>query len=216
MAIDVFVSVGKPGTEKQARFTDSIENLLKLGGMEPKHGGRSSVAPLKKINESIGPCSGAVIIAFERLYAKKALELRGGDKEKSHDPYKIPTVWNQIEAAMAYSAGFPLLIVAETGLAKEGVLEQYDWTVQWIDIDEAEIDDPEFQEIFKDWSERVRRFDTSKDSANDQDEKDDIGNRTFYDLAKEIRIEHAKPLIGMISGYTTAVFALGVFIAKVL
>jgi len=156
MTINVFVSVGSPGTDEQERFTDSIERLLQLGGMESNRGGYSSVAPLKKINESIGPCSGAVIIAFERMYAKKALEQRGGDKEKSHDIYKLPTVWNQIEAAMAYSAGLPLLIVAEKGLADEGLLKQYDWTVQWIDIDEAEIDEPRFQGIFKDWSERVR------------------------------------------------------------
>ena len=43
----------------------------------------------------------------------------------------LPTVWNQIEAAMAYTLGRPLLVIVEDGLVSEGLLEgKYDWIVQ--------------------------------------------------------------------------------------
>jgi len=65
-------------------------------------------------------CSGAIILAFERIYIENGQEFRGGEMPnrtpKSLSDTKLTTVWNQIEAAMAELRGLPLLIMFEDGL----------------------------------------------------------------------------------------------------
>ncbi|MEI9810933.1 MAG: hypothetical protein WDO16_25330 [Bacteroidota bacterium] len=49
---------------------------------------------------------------------------------------KYPTPWNQIEAAMAYTKGHPLMLIIEKGLKSEGLLEKgNDWYVLWANPD---------------------------------------------------------------------------------
>ena len=65
-------------------------------------------------------CVGTVIIAYERIHLATAVEKRGSPKEKPLDGLNLPTVWNQIEATMAYTLGHPLLVLVEKGLKYEG------------------------------------------------------------------------------------------------
>jgi hypothetical protein len=68
----------------------------------------------------------------------------------------LPTVWNQIEAAMAYSRGLPLLVVVEHGMRPEGLLEgRYDWYVQEVAVSRDCLNDPEFRGVLSDWLRRV-------------------------------------------------------------
>jgi hypothetical protein len=93
-----------------------------------------------------------------RLAASGAFELRGSAKEQRIADLRLPTVWNQIEAALGYSRGHPLLVICENGLRSEGLLEKgYDWYVQWLDIDPREVDTREFREVFDDSKERVEK-----------------------------------------------------------
>ena len=48
------------------------------------------------------------------------LTRRGGEDLLSS--IRLPTVWNQIEAAMAHMHEIPLLVIAERGLREEGLL----------------------------------------------------------------------------------------------
>ena len=64
----------------------------------------------------------------------------------------VPTVWNQVEGAMAYTLGLPVLIIAQNGLRSEALLEsKYDWNVQWVEVDENSLMTPAFGSVFKDW-----------------------------------------------------------------
>ena len=101
-------------------------------------------------------CAGTIIIAFERIYVESGTELRGGESAQLIQHEKIPSIWNQIEAGMAYVLDHPLLVIKERGLKKEGILEfGYDWYVQNVDLDPEIVKSVPFLGIFKDWKKRV-------------------------------------------------------------
>lgn len=101
-------------------------------------------------------CAGSVVIAFERTHIDRAVEFRGGENEMLIENINKPSVWNQIEAGMAYVLKHPLLVIKEKGLKNEGILEfGYDWYVQNIDLDTSVLETKEFIGIFNDWKKRV-------------------------------------------------------------
>jgi len=98
-------------------------------------------------------------VALKRIHIIDGVELRdsGGTSELAN--VSLPTVWNQIEAAMAYSMEQPLLAIVETGLRNEGVLEEdYDWFVKWLDLNPESLNDPGFLEIFALWKQKVMKY----------------------------------------------------------
>jgi hypothetical protein len=124
--LSVFVSVGGTATEHQEAFVRAVEDRLRSEGLVPHTVGRntfSADAPLKTVVELLDTCSGAVVIALERSYFPSGAEQRGGPKEVALTDVKLPTPWNQIEAAMAYARGLPLMVIVEAGLKSEGLLE---------------------------------------------------------------------------------------------
>jgi hypothetical protein len=131
---NVFVSVGGTFTDEQEAFVRAVEDRLRSEGLIPYTIGRnafSADAPLKAVSQLLDKCSGIVVIALERMYFQNGLEKRGGgSKELLLTNIKIATPWNHIEAAMAYSRGYPLMVIVEEGVKSEGLLENgYDWYV---------------------------------------------------------------------------------------
>lgn len=155
----VFVSVGRTSTEKQEKFVQAIEALLRAHGLEPATTGRSSFSsrqPLLAIHDLMKECVGTAIIAFERTHIENGADRRGHESERILANVNVPTVWNQIEAAMAYVHDHPLLVIVEHGLKSEGLLETgYDWYVQWVNLEPAELGGVEFQGVFADWKKRI-------------------------------------------------------------
>jgi hypothetical protein len=158
----VFVSVGRTATLEQERFVAAIESHMLRHELLPQTLGRnywSSQQPLKAVDELMGQCSGAAIVGFERLRVVHGIDRRGSDKEQRVTDVSLPTVWNQIEAAMAYARRLPLLVFVQTGLRTEGLLEMgYDWYIQQMSLDETLLADPAFGQIFDDWRSRVEKF----------------------------------------------------------
>jgi hypothetical protein len=96
MAIDVFVSVGRPATDSQERFVSQIEARLRASGFNPRTVGRnafSSQQPLHFIAELMKECKGSVIIAFERVHIGSGLERTGSKEEAALSNPCLPTVW---------------------------------------------------------------------------------------------------------------------------
>ncbi|VVN70749.1 hypothetical protein [Pseudomonas fluorescens] len=157
--LNVFVSVGAASTDQQDVFIRAVEDRLRSEGLVPHTVGRntfSSDAPLKTVTELLDKCSGTVVIALERSYFASGVEKRGGPKESSLSNVRLPTPWNQIEAAMAYSRGHPLLVVVESGLKSEGLLERgNDWYVQWLIPDAAALSTTEFNGVLADWKQKL-------------------------------------------------------------
>ena len=133
---NIFLSVGAPCNEEQEAFVSAVENRLRSEGLTPHTVGRntfSSDAPLKKVVELLDSCQGVVVIALERSFFPSGIDKRGGPDETQLSNIRLPTPWNHIEAAMAYSRRLPLMVILESGLKSEGLLEAgYDWYVQRI------------------------------------------------------------------------------------
>ena len=135
-------------------------------GLVPQALGRnywSSKQPLTAIDELMASCSGAAILAFERLQVVQAVEKRGGPAERHLADFALPTVWNQVEAAMAYTRGLPLLVLVDETLRSEGLLETgYDWYVKSVRFGTPITADKEFLGVFADWQARVAAFATTR------------------------------------------------------
>lgn len=155
----MFVSVGRTSTPEQEAFVSAIESHMLDHGLLPQALGRnywSSQQPLKAIDELMTECAGAAIVGFERLRIVEAVDRRGSDGERTLNGIALPTVWNQIEAAMAYTRGLPLLVIVEQDLRAEGLLETgYDWYVKRVPIGAGVTLDREFRGVFDDWRARV-------------------------------------------------------------
>lgn len=157
--LNVFVSVGGTATDAQEAFVRAVEDRLRSEGLVPHTVGRntfSADAPLKTITELLDKCSGTVVIALERMYFASGIEKRGGSKEASLSEVKLPTPWNQIEAAMAYSRNHPLMVIVESGLKSEGLLERgNDWYVQWVKPEATSLTTAEFNGVFSSWKQKM-------------------------------------------------------------
>ncbi len=159
MSIDIFLSVGRAATPQQEKFVEAAQSLLRENGFNPRTVGRTDFAsekPLKTILDVMRKCQGTVVIAFERIRFEHGTELAGGENAAALENISLPTVWNQIEAGMAYALGHPLLAIAESRLRNEGLLEKgYDWFVEWVELDIPSLEERNFTEAFKAWKKRV-------------------------------------------------------------
>jgi hypothetical protein len=157
--LNVFVSVGSTATEQQESFVRAVEDRLRSEGLIPHSVGRntfSADAPLKTVIELMDKCSGTVVIALERMYFRAGVEKRGGPKEMPLTEIKLPTPWNQIEAGMAHSRRHPLLVIVESGIKSEGLLERgYDWYVQWVKPEAAALNTREFNGVLASWKQKM-------------------------------------------------------------
>lgn len=162
MPAKVFLSVGSTANSTQEDFVQLMEQFLEANDLTPQTVGRSyfsSKQPLAAIDELLQECAGTVIIAYERIHLGTAVEKRGSPKEKPLDGLNLPTVWNQIEATMAYTLGHPLLVLVEKGLKYEGLLEEgNDGFVQEIDLDKPVFENRMFQGVFADWKKRIEQY----------------------------------------------------------
>lgn len=153
--VDVFVSVGGTANERQEAFVRAVEDRLRSEGLVPHTVGRNAFgadAPLRTVTQLLETCRGTVVIALERTYFPEGTDKRGGPRASALHEVRLPTPWNQIEAAMAYSRGHPLLVIVEEGLRSEGLLERgYDWYVQVVAPDAASLATNEFNGVLSNW-----------------------------------------------------------------
>ncbi len=166
MTTNIFLSVGRAATTEQGRFVTAVEGLLKEYHLRPRTVGRTDFTtgkPLRKILNVMKNCSGTIVIAFERFHYEGGVELRGGTQESTLTDVSLPTVWNQVEAAMGYALGHPLLAIAESHLRTEGLLEDgYDWFISHVELTPASLNSIEFMSTFEKWVGNVERFGRDK------------------------------------------------------
>jgi hypothetical protein len=160
MATDIFLSVGSTASQAQEDFVQAMETRLRAEGLTPNTVGRNTFSvdsPLRTIQHLMSTCQGAVVLALERSYFPEGCEKRGGPKEKALSEIRLATPWNQIEAAIAYSRGMPLLVIVEEGLQLEGLLEPgYDWYVQTISLAKPDLSSAEFNGVLASWKQKLQ------------------------------------------------------------
>jgi hypothetical protein len=167
MTTDIFMSVGRTATRTQARLVAEIETYLIENGLIPHTIGRDGFRvrrPLKHIRDMMAQCAGTIVIAFERIHIQAGTESRGGHDEQSFEDVRLPTVWNQIEAGMAYVLDHPVLVIAERGLRQDGLLEpEHDWYINWLDVDIPLRQNPQILETISDWKEQISAVQQTKE-----------------------------------------------------
>ncbi len=131
MKIAVFLSYPKPYLRQQEEFLQKTFSYLDNRGLAPRTLGVTDYdmeAPLKAIRRMLLECNGLISIAFRR-----SLVIRGTSRpntdlpdlaEQSIDNTWFTSPWSQIEGAMAYQLGLPIILFREKGVIAEGILER--------------------------------------------------------------------------------------------
>lgn len=206
---DVFVSVGEVFAEHQETFVHAVEERLRSEGLIPHTVGRNTFgadAPLKTITELMRTCTGVVVIALERCYIVSGSERRGGDNETRLADVKLATPWNQVEAAMAYSRGLPLMVIVEVGVKNEGLLARgYDWYVQVVKPEPAALNSSEFNGVLASWKQKVVKG--SVEGAVDRHL--DLDKMSFFDLIRSLKTSHLWSVLSALSAIVAGAFVLG-------
>lgn len=207
--LDIFVSVGGTATDEQEAFVKAVEDRLRSEGLIPHTVGRntfSADAPLKTITELMQKCNGAVVISLERFYYPNGIEKRGGAKEKILGEIKLPTPFNHIEAAMAYTRGLPLLIIVEEGIKKDGLLEPgYDWYVQYIEPKKSSLNTAEFNGILASWKNKI--LNSKKQIKNTK--SINAAEMTIGELVKGLKTSQLWGVLVALVALVSGAFALG-------
>ena len=160
MATKVFISAGTPADDSQKSFRDTVVNAVELAGFTPRLMNTKDwdyKNPLRGVCRAMNECRGAVVVAYARYQIDAGSELRDGGG-RPLESVAFPTAWNQIEAAMAYDKGLPLLVVAEKRLRREALLDSgNDVKPFWTELDPTIGRSDGFQGYLRSWKEDVEK-----------------------------------------------------------
>jgi hypothetical protein len=163
MATSVFISAGTPADDAQKEFRDAVVNAINLAGftprlMEPRDWDYKN--PLRGMRRVMDECHGAVVVAYARYEVEAGKELRR-EGQRPLESVAFPTAWNQIEAAMAFEKGLPLLVVAENRLRREALLDSAnDVRPFWTDLDPSIGRSDGFRGYLQSWKRDVEQLAT--------------------------------------------------------
>jgi hypothetical protein len=216
---NVFVSVGATSNEEQEVFVRAVEDRLRSESLVPHTVGRntfSSDAPLKKVIELLESCEGVVVIALERSFFPSGIDKRGGPNETHLSNIKVPTPWNHIEAAMAYSRRLPLLVVVESGLKSEGLLEHgYDWYVQRIKPVPSALTTLEFNGVLADWKSKVDSYKAAPVKVGNDMASKSPADLTVRELVGGLRPAQLWSLLVGLAALVAGAFTLGKLVGHI-
>ncbi|ARU61818.1 hypothetical protein CBW65_12845 [Tumebacillus avium] len=127
----VFLSYPVPFTQKQKKFIERVCEELEGKGLQPRTLGVTDYdmdAPLTAIRRLMVESNGLLTIAFRRAYIHDGTGKPNSDLENVQS-YDISEKWLtspycQIEPAMAFQIGLPILIFREKGVMADGILEK--------------------------------------------------------------------------------------------
>jgi hypothetical protein len=131
MSISVFLSYPKPCFKKQEEFVAGVRAYLTARGFSPRTLGVTDYdmdAPLAAIRRLMLEANGLITVAFRRTFVEKGTARLRTDveslKETNIDGTWLTTPWAHIEPAMAYQLGLPILLLRESGVLADGILER--------------------------------------------------------------------------------------------
>jgi hypothetical protein len=98
-----------------------------------------------------------VVIAFERTRIVTGYEKPDSPQQKEIFNERHPTVWNHMEAAMAYAQKVPILTFVQPGLKRQGMLsDRFEWKAMETELDPSFLLTEEFRQVFGEWIALVR------------------------------------------------------------
>ena len=161
----VFLSAPKTFLRRQEAFLQSVERLLTEHDLSPVTLGRSDYdlnAPLEAIRRLMVSSCGLICIGFRRTYIERGADRPTSDKgesESSRDGTWLTSSYSQIEPAMAYQIGLPILLWREAGVMDEGV---FDRGAMGLSMPVFDLDDPpdlstaRWRQPLREWVDLVR------------------------------------------------------------
>lgn len=168
MYTSVFLSYPRPHLQQQQEFISKISEFLQGRGLNPRTLGVTDYdmdAPLKAIRRLMLESNGLITIAFRRTLVEQGQVRAHADLPESQ-AFPISGVWYtspycQIEPAMAYQLGLPILIFREKGVIAEGLLEKGVVGTYMPEFDvtqstESYFKSPEWNHIIARWEGYVR------------------------------------------------------------
>src|SRR5262245_28547497 len=171
MRIPVFVSAPSPDNLSPAQEESAkiIHKLVARYKLEWRALGRSDYPndlPLKEVLKMVEHCSGGIILGFEQFRTNKGVFKPGSPKSTEIKNVRYPTIWNQLEAAMAFGLKKPLFVILEEGLHQEAMLKdrlEYRALVTPLNVNFFKTD--EFKGVFVDWT-RIALAHTAKSAKS--------------------------------------------------
>lgn len=131
MGISIFLSYPKPHLKSQDKFVNNLTSYLQSRGIQAKTLGVTEYdmdAPLKAIRRLMLESNGLITVAFRRTLIENGIIKANADiNEKQSEVIRncwLTSPYCQIEPAMAYQIGLPILILRETGVYPEALLEK--------------------------------------------------------------------------------------------
>ena len=223
----VFLSVGATYSKDQERFVRAFEEFLVWNGCQELTVGRDqprSRQPILEARELMETADAVVVLAFTRYFVERALEYPGSKAparpEIEIKDVKYPTVWNQLEAAMAFGLKLPLLVILENGLHQEAMLkDRLEFRVVVTRMEPGLFESDEFKGRFAHFKkialDRARSkkivLEPAVSASSSSLESKTIGEllKLFKDEKPEVLIRIGTAAFGLFSAVAAAAFWLG-------
>jgi hypothetical protein len=170
--IPTFLSYATPYNSLQQEFLNRVIGEIKDRLLFPRTLGRTdqyTQTPLTGIRRMMLSSFGFMTIAFRRVFVTEAISRLGTPQQQTFANFWLSSPYIQIETAMAYQRGLPIMILVEEGVSMNsvfgGVLElgAGPFTIiRFNPQDEQSISDffnsVFWKETFEDWASEVRCY----------------------------------------------------------
>jgi hypothetical protein len=209
----IFLSVGATYSDDQERFVQAFERFLSQNSCERLTVGRGSYSakqPIIQTRDLMETAEAVVVIAFTRILVTKAFDKPGSKDQKEIANTKYPTIWNQLEASMAFGLKLPLLVILEEGLYQEAMLkDRLEFRVRPTPLDPGYFNSDEFKGIFADFKKIVLERAAGKPSVDDVEPASLTVGELIRDLRPDQLWKVGAALFGLLSALVAAAFWLG-------
>ncbi|PPK95809.1 hypothetical protein LY01_01402 [Nonlabens xylanidelens] len=162
--INVFISHPTPYNEQQDNFLSLINLELDKHELNPTNLGKNNwnfQSPLKPIKEIMDTCKAAIVIGLERHHSFIGYEKEFSEDSKEFIHKYSSSPWIQIEAGMAYQADLPILILKESKVYGEGILDPQTSGSFVFEFDLKKLQKeltPELQELILSWVKHIKNL----------------------------------------------------------
>jgi glycosyltransferase involved in cell wall biosynthesis len=161
----VFLSVGATYTKDQEDYVNAFERLLDNHNIKRLVVGRDKPParqPVLEVKDLMRKADAVVVLAFTRYVIHSGTEKPGANRPKHKQDTitdeRHPTVWNQIEAGIAFGLGVPILLIIEEGMKQEAMLkDRLEFRAITAPLDPSFFETLQFRSQFADFTKIARR-----------------------------------------------------------